>query len=128
LEPVLLELGRWGSSESVTTSRELTSDALMVALQTAFAPHAAADATYLVDIDRDAFTVTIAGGTLAIRRGQPAQADATISADAATIRAVAVGRETIAAAERAGRLTVEGDRELADRFTRLFPVSRPQTP
>ncbi len=90
------------------TSRELTPDALMVALKTAFDPHAAADATYLVDIDGDTFTVTIAGASLTIRRGQPAHADATISADVATMRAVAFGREPIAAAEAAGRLTVDG--------------------
>src|SRR5262249_29102328 len=41
LEPVLLELGRWGSQEPITTSRELTPDALLVALKTAFDPTAA---------------------------------------------------------------------------------------
>ena len=42
--------------------------------------------------------------------------------DAATLRSVAFGREPISAAERDGRLTVGGNRRLAERFTRLFPV------
>ncbi len=126
LEPVLLELGRWGSREPVTTSRELTPDALMVALKTAFDPQAAEDATYLVDVAGDAFTLTITGASIAISRGTAPDPDVALRADAATMRAVAFGREPIAAAERAGRLTVAGDRERAERFTRLFPVPRPQ--
>jgi hypothetical protein len=42
----------------------------------------------------------------------------------ATLRSVAFGREPITAAERDGRLTVTGDRRLAEGFTRMFPVQR----
>src|SRR5262244_697094 len=41
LEPVLLELGRWGSQQPLATSNELSPDALMLALKTAFRPVAA---------------------------------------------------------------------------------------
>jgi DNA-binding HxlR family transcriptional regulator len=51
LEPVLLELGRWGSQEPVTTARELSVSALMVALKTVFDPAAAVDAVYGVRVD-----------------------------------------------------------------------------
>jgi hypothetical protein len=44
--------------------------------------------------------------------------------DAGTMRAVAFGREPIAEAERADRLTVTGDRGLAEAFSRMFPVRR----
>jgi len=46
----------------------------------------------------------------------------------ATLRSVAFGREPVAAAERDGRLTVEGDRRLAERFARMFPVPHGQPP
>jgi hypothetical protein len=46
--------------------------------------------------------------------------------DIATMRAIAFGREPLAEAELAGRLTVTGDRGLAERFTRMFPVGRAQ--
>jgi DNA-binding HxlR family transcriptional regulator len=133
LEPVLLELGRWGSQEPITTARELTLDALLVALKTAFDPSAAVAAgeceqdevTYALEVGGDAVTVTVSGGSLAVSRGRPDRPAAGFRGDVGTMRAVAFGRERIADAERSGRLTVTGDRALAQRFTRLFRVLRP---
>jgi DNA-binding HxlR family transcriptional regulator len=128
LEPVLLELGRWGSQEPITSARELTTDALLVALKAAFDPSAGPDGTvgYEVEIGGDKVMVTVSGGSLEVSRGRTGQADAGLLGDVATMRAVLFGRETIAGAERAGRLAVTGDRGLAERFTRMFPVPRPQ--
>jgi DNA-binding HxlR family transcriptional regulator len=122
LEPVLLELGRWGSQEPVTTARELSVSALLVALKTVFDPSAAADATYALRVDGQWFRVTVASRSIDIAAGRPERATATLDTDAATLRAVAFGREPIAGAERDGRLTVHGDRAAAQRFTRMFPV------
>jgi DNA-binding HxlR family transcriptional regulator len=124
LEPVLLELGRWGSREPISASRELTPDALLIALKTAFDPSAALqrEVTYGLDIDGAWFTVIVSGGSVAITRGRPDLPAATFTGDIATMRAVAFGREPIAAAERADRLAVSGDRELGERFTQMFPV------
>jgi DNA-binding HxlR family transcriptional regulator len=133
LEPVLLELGRWGSQEPITTTRELTPAAFLVALKTAFDPAAGvrpADrdeddgpaVIYALDIGGDTCTVTVSGGALEITRGRPDHADVSLAGDMATMRAVAFGREPITDAEQDGRLTVTGDRALADRFTRMFPV------
>jgi hypothetical protein len=66
--------------------------------------------------------VTVDGRSLDIAAGRPEQATATLDTDAATLRAVAFGREPIAEAERDGRLTVHGDRAAAGRFTRMFPI------
>ncbi len=123
LEPVLLELGRWGSQEPIATSRELSPDALMVALKTAFDPsEAPAHGSYALDVGAATFTVVVSDGTITIGRGRPGDTAVAIGGDSATMRAVAFGREPIADAERAGRLTVAGDRALAERFTRMFPV------
>ncbi|HEX6934730.1 MAG TPA: winged helix-turn-helix transcriptional regulator [Streptosporangiaceae bacterium] len=131
LEPVLLALGRWGSQEPITTARELTPDALLVALKTAFDPSAAAAAgdnvTYALEIGGDVIAITVAGSSLGVTRGRAGRPAAGFRGDVATMRAVLFGRETIAHAERAGRLTVTGDRVLAERFTRMFPVRRPQS-
>jgi DNA-binding HxlR family transcriptional regulator len=51
LEPVLLELGRWGSQEPVTAAHELSVSALLMALETVFDPAAAVDATYGLRVD-----------------------------------------------------------------------------
>jgi DNA-binding HxlR family transcriptional regulator len=135
LEPVLLELGRWGSQEPVTTARELSVSALLVALKTVFDPSAAApfpppadapapatDATYALRLGGQWFRLTVTGWSIDITAGRPERPTATLDTDVATLRAVAFGREPIASAERDGRLTVDGDRAAAERFTRMFPV------
>ena len=122
LEPVLLELGRWGSQEPVTAARELSVSALLLALKTVFDPAAAADATYAVRVDGQWFGLTVAGRSIDITPGQPQQPTVTFDTDAATLRAVAFGREPMPAAERDGRLTVHGDRAAAERFTHMFPA------
>ena len=124
LEPVLLELGRWGSREPITTSSEMSADALLLALQTAFDPAAAADGTVALDVDGDWFAVIVSDGSVHIARGRAAQPAVTFHGDVATLRSVAFAREPIAAAEGAGRLTVTGDRALAARFARMFPAPR----
>jgi DNA-binding HxlR family transcriptional regulator len=134
LEPVLLELGRWGSQEPVTTPRELSVSALLVALKTVFDPAAAAPfpapadapapagASYALRVGGQWFRLTVTGRSIDIAAGRPERPTATLDTDVATLRAVAFGRERIADAERDGRLTVHGDRAAAERFTRMFPV------
>jgi DNA-binding HxlR family transcriptional regulator len=126
LESVLVELGRWGSQEPMRTSRELTTDGFLVALKTAFDPSAAEawQAGYELGINGETFTVIASGGSLDIRRGSFGHAGVSLRGDIATMRAIAFGREPLAEAELAGRLTVTGDRGQAERFTRMFPVRR----
>jgi DNA-binding HxlR family transcriptional regulator len=135
LEPVLLELGRWGSQEPIGTSRQLSTDAFMVALKSAFDPSAAQvsavlsaapawDVIFELGIDGDTFTVMVSAGSLDIMRGRHGHPAVGLRGDAATMRGIAFGREPLAAAEQAGRLTVTGDRDLAEAFTRMFPVRR----
>jgi DNA-binding HxlR family transcriptional regulator len=130
LEPILLELGRWGSREPLPAAGELSASAVLLALKTVFDPAAgaAADAVFALRIDGDWYDVTVAGDSIGIAHGRSRRPDVTVETDTATLRSVAFGREPIAAAEQDGRLTVAGDRELAERFTRLFPVSSDQVP
>jgi SCP-2 sterol transfer family len=121
LEPVLLELARWGRQQPMTASGELSVNALLLALKTVFDP-AALDATFALRVDGEWFRLTAAGGSIDIARGRTGHPAVTMEADVATLRSVAFGREPVTAAERDGRLTVEGDRHLAERFARMFPV------
>jgi DNA-binding HxlR family transcriptional regulator len=122
VEPVLIELGRWGNQEPRPAGREMSVSALLLALKTVFDPAAAADATYALRVDGQWFTVTVAGRSIDITAGRPKQPTATFDAGVATLRAVAFGREPLSAAERDGRLMVSGDRAAAEHFTRMFPV------
>jgi len=128
LEPALLQLARWGSRQPLTAPGELSVSALLLALQTVFDPAAAPDATFALRIDGDWFRLTAAGGSIAIARGRAEHPAATLETDVATLRSVAFGREPVTAAERDGRLTVSGDRRLAERFTRMFPVPQDHPP
>jgi DNA-binding HxlR family transcriptional regulator len=123
LEPVLLELGRWGSQRPVTAVGELSVSALLLALKTVFDPAAASpDAVFALRIDGDWYRLTAAGGAIDIARGRAEDPVVTFETDVATLRSVAFGREPVTAAERDGRLTVHGDRRLAERFARMFPL------
>ena len=126
LEPVLLELARWGSRLPVTAPGELSASALLIALKTVFDPAVAPGAVFALRIDGDWYRLTAAGGAVDIALGRAEDPAVTFETDVATLRSVAFGREPVAAAERDGRLTVEGDRRLAERFARLFPVPEGQ--
>jgi DNA-binding HxlR family transcriptional regulator/putative sterol carrier protein len=127
LEPVLIELGRWGSQELNTSQQDLSVSALMFALKTVFDPTAARDASYAIRLGDETCTVTIEGGQIDVRRGVESDADVTFDTDVTTLRAVAFGREALADAAAAGRIAVTGDRRLAARFGRMFPVSPPRS-
>jgi DNA-binding HxlR family transcriptional regulator len=123
LEPILLELGRWGSREPLPAAGRLSVSAVLLALKTVFDPAAAGhNAVFALRIDGDWFRVTVADGSIDIEHGRAERALVSMETDAATLRSVAFGREPISAAELDGRLTVGGDRRLAERFTRMFPV------
>ena len=126
LEPVLLELARWGSQQPVTTANELSVSALMFALRTVADPAGSSHVSYALRVDGQWFTLEGAGSSVTIRRGRTGQPAAALAADTATLRTVAFGREPVSAAERDGRLAISGDRGAAERFPRLFAV--PATP
>ena len=128
LEPVLLELGRWGSRQPPTAAGELTVSALLIALETVFDPAAAPDAVFALRIDGDWYRLTAADGAIDIARGRAEDPAVTFETDVATLRSVAFGREPVAIAERDGRLTVKGDRRLAGRFARMFHVPDRRSP
>lgn len=131
LEPVLLELGRWGSRQPLHTAKDLSVSAFLVALKTVFHPAAATSAVIGLLVGGESFRLTVSGTAIDIRRDDPSRADGldradvTLAGDLGTVRSVAFGRETPAAAERAGRLQITGNRRLAAQFGRMFPVPRP---
>ncbi len=108
------------ASRPLTTSDELSVSALLLALKTVFDP-AAVNATFALRVDGDWFRVT-AGDSIDIAHGRTEHPAVTFDTDVATLRSVAFGREPISDAERDGRLTVDGDRPLAERFARIFPA------
>jgi DNA-binding HxlR family transcriptional regulator len=119
LEPVVLALARWGSRAPLHSAGPLSVDALMYALKSTFDPEAAGDFTGRLELrlGEQSFLAEVSGGRFTLLRTEPgaAPADAVLRADADTLRALAF---------TGGRLDpgmVEGDRQVAERFVRLFP-------
>jgi hypothetical protein len=120
LEPVLLELGRWGSETPRTGGREMSTASLLIALKTMFEPATDASVTYVLRIGAEAFTVAIADGSIEVRRGAEPRAAAELIADVTTLRMIVFLGTGVRAAEHAGALTIAGDRRAAARFPTYF--------
>src|SRR5207248_8228548 len=82
-------------------------------------------AGYEVRLGEDRFRLEIADDEIQVARGGAGQADATIDTDPDTLAAVLWGGQPLGAAQRSGRMTIEGDKTAAERFMRLFPMPEP---
>jgi hypothetical protein len=117
LQPILVQLGRWGRhSPAEQTTTALSTDSLMLALQSHLQPTRlrGLDATILVDLGEDVFTLGATGGELTIQRGEPARWEVAVRTDTATFKALVI--EGRSAGELGGRLEVTGDREVLQRL------------
>ena len=123
LEPVLIELGRWGSAEHMSTDRELGVDAFALALKTTFVGHGSTSAaTYALQISGEWFSLAVRDGCVDIARSRPASADVELTGAVGALRSYAFGRKSLDELEAAGSLTVSGNRAAARRFPRLFRI------
>jgi hypothetical protein len=98
----------------------VSADALFVALKAVFDPSVAADGTFAVNVDGSWFRVIVSRDSIDIARSRATEPSVTFQTDIATLRAVAFGRVSLAAAESEGRMTIHGDRGLAERFSLMF--------
>ncbi|HEX5147064.1 MAG TPA: winged helix-turn-helix transcriptional regulator [Conexibacter sp.] len=130
LEPVLIELGRWGGANAPPPSDGMcmSLDAYVVSLRTLFDPARARDFAARIELrlGDERFRVEIADGRVEAGRGELPGADAAIEADdPTTLIEVLHGHRRLADALSAGTLRLRGDRRKARRFTELFPLPLP---
>jgi DNA-binding HxlR family transcriptional regulator len=125
LEPALLQLARWGSRSPLTSSAELSVDALALALKTTFDPAAARDLDVRCQLrlDGDSLLVTIHDGQLDVARADRADADVVIETSAAAFRSLTFGGAPLHTVD----VTIRGDREIATPILRLFRRPAPVT-
>jgi DNA-binding HxlR family transcriptional regulator len=126
LEPILIELGRWGSAEPMRTARELGVDAFALALKTTFVG-SSRDAAYGLEIAGEWFGLAAHGGTIELLRGRPSSPDAELAGTVGALRSYAFARATLDELEATGSLAVTGSRAAARRFPRLFRVPDTRT-
>jgi DNA-binding HxlR family transcriptional regulator len=118
LEPVILELGRFGSVAPFPDGDPAFGpDALMLALKTLYEPGGPATTVQLRLAGQD-FHVRTGDGPIELARGPAERADATIEADPAPLAAVlwhGAGPDGV---------QITGDRRAAARFLERFPLPR----
>ena len=120
LEPLLLELGRWGSVVPRVVGRELSPASMLMALKALFRPDTDARVTYGLHLSGEHYRIAIAGGRIDITRGRATDADAYLDTDIGTLRLVTFLGTGVRAAESGGALTVTGNRRVAARFPSYF--------
>jgi DNA-binding HxlR family transcriptional regulator len=130
LEPLILQLGRWGSRAPLPPDATLGADSLLLHLKALFDPHAAAglNAGYELRLGADGedrFRVQVADGQIKLARGSADHPDATIQTDPDTLAALLRDPRQFAAAQRSGAVTIRGDRQAVARLLGLFPQPGP---
>jgi DNA-binding HxlR family transcriptional regulator len=117
--PLIASLGKWAArSPAHDPTLPMSHVSVMMSLQTLLSPELAEDIDARIGfrLGDTSYVATLAGGRLAVERGEVKDCDTTFSGSNRDIVAVIHGGaplETVA---------VEGDMELAKRFVTLFPL------
>jgi len=122
LKPILVELGRWGSREQITSQTQLTTNALFLALEVCYLPESKVAGRFTIQAEGEWFKLTLENGIISTAPGHHDAPTATLVTDVSTLRSVAFGRETIPNAERQGRLDIAGDRRVVLGLPSAFRV------
>lgn len=125
IEPVFQTMGRWATrSPRHDPTLPLSPASAMLSLRTMIDPAKAAGMAMTIGfrLGDDRFLATLAGGDLAIVRGDPAGADVVIDTDPTPLVVWIYGKRPLADAEADGSIRVAGDRAAAERFAALFAL------
>jgi DNA-binding HxlR family transcriptional regulator/putative sterol carrier protein len=129
LEQIVISLGRWAARSPTPPSDApiVSADSIILALRARFDSGAAHGlrASYELRFGEDRFRIEVADDEIETARGGAHQADATIDTDPGTLDAVLWGGQSLAGAQRSGRMTIEGDMAATERFVALFPMPEP---
>ena len=128
LAPVLVGLAQWASrSPRMRYDAPLGTDSLMLSLKALFDAPAAADldATIAVHLGDERFQLHIADGELTVTRGGNDEPDATIDTDQTTLLSLLRSERPLDDILASGNLRLAGNRQIVERFRRLFPLPQP---
>ena len=126
LEPILVELGRWGSQTPVPEGEAaFSADSFVIALRALFDPGAAegVDVTVELRLGEDGFRSRVADGRLEVARGSAERPDAVVESAPGTLAAVLWHDRPLADALRTGDVEIEGSTPAVKRFLGVFPAA-----
>jgi DNA-binding HxlR family transcriptional regulator len=127
LEPIVLQLGRWGGHAPRPPGGELGLDSMLLSIKTALdpAPATALRQTYAIRVDGESFALEADGGGLDVRRGKVNEPDATITTDGETLRALIDGRDDLTDAIRSGNVHIDGTPQSKRHARQLLRAANP---
>lgn len=128
LAPLLMALGRWGArSPLMAQGLPVSTASLMMSLQTLFSADLAGDfrATIGLRLGDERFHARVAGGAIAVDRGEAEAPDAVITGTTAALAEVVYASRRLTDALKAGDLAIEGDKSAVRRFVALFLLPDP---
>jgi DNA-binding HxlR family transcriptional regulator/putative sterol carrier protein len=127
LEETVISLGRWAARSPSPSDAPVGLDSIVLALRTLFDPPAGEGlhASYNLRLGDDRFRIEVSDDEIEVARGEADQADATIDTDPDTLTAVLWKGRSLADAQRAGEIRIEGDRSAVERLVPLFPIPEP---
>ncbi len=125
-EPAIQELGRWAArSPDHDPHLPLTPVGMMLSMRTMLVPGAMGDVAARVGIavGADEFLADLQRGQLPVRRGAAAEGDVVFRmAQPTPMLRLIYGHEGLEDVEASSDLVVQGNRDLAQRFVRLFAL------
>jgi DNA-binding HxlR family transcriptional regulator len=124
-EPIFQALGRWAArSPAHDPSLPFSTASFVLSLRTMFNAERAKDMDARIGfhLGEETFLARLADGRLEIARGPLDGADLILTGAPPVLAGAIYGGQPLEALEQAGVLQVEGDRTLAQKFVRLFPL------
>lgn len=125
LEPVVLELARWGvRSPNFLRGAPLGVDALVLSFKAMFDPSLASVAKVCIELQfgNDVFYVWCADSLLNVSRSTDQPVAASVSTDTHTLLHLTYGKADLNAAVQQGKLKYVGDESALRTFLRLFTL------
>jgi DNA-binding HxlR family transcriptional regulator len=124
-EPIFQALGRWAvRSPDHDPSLPLSAVSLLLSFRTMLDPHRAEgfEARIGLRIGVETFLARVADGRIEVARGDLKDATAVFTGTAPAIAAAVYGGQPLKTLIAAGALSLEGERQVAERFVTLFQL------
>jgi len=128
LEPTMREFGRWAArSPHFPDDGNFSSDAIAMSMETMFQADAAAgvEAIYELVFAEDRFRIEVLAGRIDVSREPAQDAEAVIETMPGAWASLIYEGRSIAEAESAGDVRIEGNRELVSTLIGLFALPEP---
>ncbi|MFO0990937.1 MAG: winged helix-turn-helix transcriptional regulator [Hyphomicrobiales bacterium] len=125
LEPFIRDFGRWASrSPSMPQGRPMSVNSIVLSLRTMFNPQAAKGFRGKIGLSfgEHEFTARVSGDRMTVLPGRDEACDVYLRTTPDALAAVIYGGQPLDEAAKAGTVALEGDKRVAQRFVKCFPL------